>query len=114
MKNEETKKEFIKILSELGKNESPENDAEFSNKLNLRIDNIMENLNSTILNKAIELIESKKINLQNLEKNYDESREVELIKENKNNPHSFIKNSRDLDKYNQGLSDALDVLNSLL
>ena len=55
--------------------------------------------NKTIINKAMELIDSKRINLPNLEGNYQEPIEVDMIKANKDNPHSFIKNQNELNKY---------------
>ena len=88
--------------------------SSYLKKIELLMDKIVKNQNEIILNKAIELIDSKRINLQNLESNYQESREVNLIKENKNNPHSFLKNQNELNKYNEGLRDAAAVLNGLL
>ena len=75
------------------------------------IDKIVKSQNRIVLNKALELIDSKRINLQNLESNYRESRKVNVIKANENNPHSFLKNQNQL---NKGLSDAAAVLNGLL
>lgn len=112
MRNEEAKNELIKLLSESGNNNYFEMDSTFQEKLDLWIDKILKDHSTTILNNAIELIKAKKINLQNIENNYDKSMEFEIIKNNKNNPHSFINNSGELTKYNQGLSDAVDVLSA--
>ena len=113
MLNKELQKELSKLISESTKNDLPDNNSNYFKKIDSIIEKIVKNQNKIIINKAIELIDSKRINLQNLESNYQESREVNLIKENKNNPHSFIKNQNELNKYNEGLSDAIKTINEL-
>lgn len=114
MLNKEFQKEISKLISELAKNDLSDNNSNYFKKIDSIIEKIVKNQNKIIINKAIELIDSKRINLQNLESNYQESREVNLIKENKNNPHSFLKNQNELNKYNEGLRDAAAILNGLL
>ena len=113
MLNNAEKNELSKIISESVQLGLPENNQILFKKIELIIDKTIKNHNKSIINKAIELIDSKRLNLPNLEDNYQEPREVDMIKANKNNPHSFIKNQGELNKYNKGLSDAIEILNEL-